>query len=71
MKRSAFLELLDEEQTIRKGGPGVFRDKKELFEMLDARKALMEKAKNCLDRGELTQQQCDQLIALTRKNIGV
>lgn len=71
MKRSAFLELLDEEAAIPKGGPGAFIDFKALCAMLDARKELIEKAGRCRDQGELTSEQCEQVVAIIRKNIGL
>ena len=71
MKRSMFLELLDEEAAIPKGGPRAFIDFKDLCAMLDARKQLIEKAGTCRDQGELTGEQYEQLVALIRKNIGL
>lgn len=71
MTRSMFLELLDEEAAIPKGGPGAFKGVPELFKMLDARKQLIEKAGASRDRGELTSDQYDQVVAVIRKNIGV
>lgn len=68
MPRSAFLELLDEEAGIPRGGHGAFATFDDLKRMLDARVALIEKIEAAMKRGELTTQQHDQLIALVRKH---
>jgi len=69
MPRSVFLELLDEEAGIPKGAPGAFATFKDLTRMLDARKALLEKIEAAKEKGELTEQQREQLAALVRRHI--
>lgn len=68
MPKSAFLELLDEEAGIARGGRGAFATFDDLRRMLDARVALIEKIEAARKKGELTAQQYDQLIALVRKH---
>jgi len=68
MKRSLFLELMDEEAGIAKGGKEAFRSVTELGEMLRARAALVKKMDEAKAQGQLTQDQYDQLVALNRRH---
>jgi len=68
MERSLFLELLDEEANIPKGGKGVFKSVAELGEMLRARAGLVKKMDEARAQGQLTQEQYDQLVARNRKH---
>jgi len=67
MKRSLFLELLDEEASLAKGAKGAFTVQ-DLGTMLKARAALVGKMDAAKAEGQLTQEQYDQLVALNRKH---
>ena len=56
MPRSAFLELLDEEAGIARGGRGKFATFDDLKRMLDGRVALIKKIEAAKKQGELTTQ---------------
>jgi len=68
MKRSLFLELLDEEASLPKGAKGAFNSLEEARSMLEARAALVRKMDAAKAEGQLTQEQYDQLVALNRKH---
>jgi hypothetical protein len=68
MKRSLFLELLDEETSLEKGAKEAFRSVEELGNMLKARAALVRKMDAAKAEGQLTQEQYDQLVTLNRKH---
>jgi hypothetical protein len=68
VKRSLFLELLDEEATIPKGGKGAFSSVGDLAKALQARAALVRKMDAAKAGGQLTQEQYDQLVSLNRKH---
>jgi hypothetical protein len=66
MTRSLFLEFLDEEASIPKGGKGVFGRAEDVVAMLKAREALAQKMDAAKASGQLTQDQYDQLAKLNR-----
>jgi hypothetical protein len=68
MKRSLFLELLDEEASIPKGAKGAFKSVEELGTVLKARAALVKKMDTAKAEDQLTQEQYDQLVTLNRKH---
>jgi len=68
MRRSLFLELLDEEASLAKGAKGAFKSVQGLGTMLEARAALVGKMDAAKAAGQLTQEQYDQLVALNRKH---
>ena len=68
MKRSLFVELLDEESKIPKGAVGAFASVDELANALKARAALVHKMDAAKAAGQFTQEQYDQLVALNRKH---
>ena len=68
MKRSLFLELLDEEASIPRGAIGKFESFKELEKMLQARSSLVEKMDAAKAEGQLTEDQYAQLLSLVRKH---
>jgi hypothetical protein len=68
MGRSAFLELLDEEMSLAKGAKGAFNGVEGLKKMLEARATLIKKVEAAREKGQLSQEQHDQLIAIIRKH---
>lgn len=68
LKRSLFLELLDEESKIPKGAVGGFASVEELGRALQSRAELVDKMDAAKAAGQLTQEQYDQLVALNRKH---
>ena len=66
MARSLFLELLDEETSISKGAKAAFKSVDDLGTMLKARAALVHKMDAAKAAGQLTQEQYDQIVALSR-----
>jgi hypothetical protein len=68
MPRSKYFELLEELNTLTRGGVGKFGSVDELGEMLRKRATFVHQAEAALKAGEVTQDEYDKLIQLNRKH---